>query len=156
MPFEKGHKLAKGGKRPGAGRPSKAELIRRQAEYAGFSRAKAVVQRIIDKNAEKIGETYAALAAGTVVKRDGEAIKLKVDPATTRDAIGKILPPEPIQPPVVPIYINVNFRMRAGKDITPAPKEQIDDGRIKINIDRAFRPDTPAIDVTPEKEAEKE
>ena len=50
--FQKGHKLAKGGKRPGAGRPRKAELDAREAKLVVWEkeierREKALAQRYV-------------------------------------------------------------------------------------------------------------
>jgi hypothetical protein len=91
MKFEKGNKLAKGGRRnPPGGRPTKqAQEIKKLA--AEISRD------YIEKHIGPIMETYVALAAGKVVERkteDGQKIfELKVDPQTTRDAVNKFLPP---------------------------------------------------------------
>ncbi|MBI4490400.1 MAG: hypothetical protein HY694_15060 [Deltaproteobacteria bacterium] len=50
--FQKGHRLAKGGKRPGAGRPRKAELDAREAKLVVWEREierreKALAQRYV-------------------------------------------------------------------------------------------------------------
>lgn len=53
MPFEVGNKLAKGGKREGAGRKSKAEIIRLEQERQGFLAAAL-------KDGKKKGEHYSS------------------------------------------------------------------------------------------------
>jgi hypothetical protein len=89
-PFEKGHKLAKGGRRnPPGGRPTKEQQEIHKA-------AKEIAQEYIETHIKPLMETYIGLAAGKVVTRrtpKGEKkFKLSVDPSTTRDAVGKLLP----------------------------------------------------------------
>ena len=90
MKFEKGNTLAKGGKRPGAGRPKKgvAEVKKAAAEIA---------REYIEKHVRPIIETYVALAAGKVVERRTPEGKkefvLDVNPRVTIDAMDKLLPP---------------------------------------------------------------
>jgi len=87
--FEKGNTLAKGGKRPGAGRPKKgvAEVKKAAAEIA---------REYIEKHVRPIIETYVALAAGKVIERRTPEGKkefvLDVNPRVTIDAIDKLLP----------------------------------------------------------------
>ncbi|MCH8054658.1 MAG: hypothetical protein IH857_00695 [Deltaproteobacteria bacterium] len=75
----------KGGKRKGAGRKSNEtrEINRIAAEIA---------RDYIENTVKQLMETYLGLAAGVVVKRNGKEFKLVVDPATTRDAVAKLLP----------------------------------------------------------------
>jgi hypothetical protein len=88
--FEKGHKLAKGGKRDGAGRKTNE---RKEAEKLVAD----IVREYTEKNLKPVLETYVGLAAGQVVEfktKKGKKIKfrLDVDPATTRHYIDKFLP----------------------------------------------------------------
>lgn len=73
MPFQPGHKLAKGGKRPGAGRPrlEAAEIKKTAAELA---------RAYLDKHGARVMETYIQLATKGL------------DPATTRHAVDKLIP----------------------------------------------------------------
>lgn len=134
--FEKGNNLAKGGKRPGAGRPTRAEV-------AALEKAKERIQKIVASNSDILAARYIRFTG--------------VDAPTCRHAVDKLWPTERQEgPPPVPIEINVNFQLKSQiseKDVTP--KEQIDDGRITINVDPTLRPDAPVIDVTSEQEAEK-
>ena len=90
MPFKKGHKLAIGGARRGAGRKSKQSLeVKKEAAI--------VAREYIEENLKPILETYLGLAAGTVVKKyddEGKEVELElhVDPPTTRHAVDKIFP----------------------------------------------------------------
>jgi hypothetical protein len=127
MAFEKGHKLAKGGKRPGAGRPSRAEV-------AALGKAKQRLQRIIASNSDILAARYLHFTG--------------VDPPTCRHAVDKLWPNEQQEGTVTVIEINTNINWPGRTD-----GEIVDDGRIKITIDPTLRPDTPAIDVTPEEEA---
>ena len=83
--FPKGHKYAKGGSRKGAGRKTNEtrEINRIAAEIA---------RDYIENTVKPLMETYLGLAAGVVVKRNGKEFTLVVDPATTRDAVAKLLP----------------------------------------------------------------
>jgi hypothetical protein len=90
MKFQKGHKLAKGGRRtPPGGRPTKQQQEIKKA-------AKEIAQGYIETHIKALMETYMGLAAGKVVRRrtpEGEkSFELSVDPSTTRDAVGKLLP----------------------------------------------------------------
>ncbi len=75
----------KGGTRKGAGRKTNEtrEINRKAAEIA---------RDYIESTVKALMETYLGLAAGVVVKRNGKEFKLVVDPATTRDAVAKLLP----------------------------------------------------------------
>lgn len=53
--FQKGHKLAKGGKRPGAGRPTKAELEAKEA-------ALTVWEKEIKRREEALAKRYVSRA----------------------------------------------------------------------------------------------
>lgn len=71
MTFPKGHKLAKGGKRPGAGRPSKAQLAaRKQVEERVWQKLEAAVDKVVKKYLQFAEE----------------------DPATCRHAVDKLIP----------------------------------------------------------------
>ena len=89
MRFEPGNKLAKGGKRKGAGRPPKyAPLIQQTASE--------IARAFIEQHVTPVLDTYLALAAGQVVERPTtngkKKFALSVDPATTRHYVDKILP----------------------------------------------------------------
>lgn len=73
MPFQKGHKLAKGGRREGAGRKRKEQIeLERTAQEMAVS--------ILERNAGRIMGTYVELAAS------GQ------DSATTRHAVDRLIP----------------------------------------------------------------
>jgi hypothetical protein len=80
-----------GGKKPGAGRP-KGDPVKKAAAQ--------IARDFIERSVIPIMETYLGLAAGQVVKRitetGEETFELKVDPATTRHAIDKLLPNEQV------------------------------------------------------------
>jgi len=84
--FQKGHKLAKGGKRnPPGGRPSKRKLeIHKEAGV--------IAREFIESHVDPILKTYLGLAAGRVVKTRKGKFRLLVDPPTTRHAVDKLLP----------------------------------------------------------------
>ena len=73
MPFEPGNQLAKGGKREGAGRPTKLEA---EAKETAAQRAR----KMLEDAYQPVFKTYVALAQG------GQ------DPTTTRHFVDKILP----------------------------------------------------------------
>jgi hypothetical protein len=90
MKFEKGNKFGKGGRNdPPGGRPT---LEQQEIKKA----AKEIAQEYIEKHVKPIMEAYLGLAAGKIVeKRTANGKKqfvLEVDPATVRDAVGKLLP----------------------------------------------------------------
>ena len=79
MKFEKGHKLAKGGKRnPPGGRPTKAQVAEKQAELRGLEKAKQILEEGLVADAEEIRDKYLELA--------------KTDPAHNRHAVDKLVP----------------------------------------------------------------
>jgi len=85
MPFQKGHKLAPGGKRPNAGRKGKTKLeIHKEAGV--------IAREFIESHVDPILKTYLGLAAGRVVKTRKGKFRLLVDPPTTRHAVDKLLP----------------------------------------------------------------
>lgn len=86
MPFQPGHKLAKGGARPGAGRPKKKDIEIRKA-------AAELAREFIEQHAEPVLNAYLGLATGEKVGRR----KFKIDPATTRHVVDKLLPDEQIK-----------------------------------------------------------
>jgi hypothetical protein len=88
MKFQKGHKFAKGGKRPGAGRPSKAQLAERES-------LRQAIEREREERAGVLAARYVEMA--------------QEDPATMRHLVDKVLPDEPTewaqQPPQI-TFIN--------------------------------------------------
>ncbi len=79
MKFQKGHKLAKGGRRtPPGGRPTKAQVVEREAEIRGLERAKAILEKEIGRQAKKIVEKYISFAMK--------------DPATMRHLVDRFQP----------------------------------------------------------------
>jgi hypothetical protein len=73
--FQKGHKFAKGGKREGAGRPTKEQA----AEKESFRQA---LERKREELAEELANAYYDMALGT---RD--------ETATMRHVVDKVIPP---------------------------------------------------------------
>src|SRR5690349_24250444 len=71
MPFQPGNKLARGGKRPGAGHPTKERVIARET-------LREAIERLRDERAAEISATYFGMAAS--------------DPATMRHLIDKAIP----------------------------------------------------------------
>ena len=71
-PFPKGNKLAKGGKRPGAGRPTNEAVAVKKL-------AADMMREYIEKHAQELIEKYVEIA--------------KEDPATLRHVIERYLPP---------------------------------------------------------------
>jgi len=108
MKFQQGHKFAKGGKRPGAGRPSTQELkeIKRAADKA---RAK------LEACFEAIADCYTGLAI------DGE------HEATTRHAMEKYVCPVEENEPTKPLIVHfIQFgsdqpAIRSAIDVSPTP-----------------------------------
>ena len=108
MKFQQGHKFAKGGKRPGAGRPSTRELkeIKRAADKA---RAK------LEACFEAIADCYTGLAI------DGE------HEATTRHAMEKYVCPVEENEPTKPLIVHfIQFgsdqpAIRSAIDVSPTP-----------------------------------
>jgi hypothetical protein len=95
MKFEKGNKLAKGGKRnPPGGRPTKEQQeIKKEAA--------TIAKEFIETHVQGFLDSYLDLGTGKVIERldkDGNVVKLvMIDPATVRHAIDKILPDEEMQ-----------------------------------------------------------
>src|SRR5262245_24590910 len=90
MKFEKGNRAAKGGRRnPPGGRPTNQHQEIKKA-------AKEIAQEYIEAHVKPLMETYMGLAAGKVVERrtakGKKKFELSVDPSTTRDAVGKLVP----------------------------------------------------------------
>jgi hypothetical protein len=80
MKFQKGNKLAKGGKRnPPGGRPTKEQQEIKKA-------AAEIAREFIETNVQKFLDSYIRLSTGKFI-----------DPATVRHAIDKILPDEQMQ-----------------------------------------------------------
>jgi len=108
MKFQQGHKFAKGGKRPGAGRPSTRELneIKRAAD-----RARAKLEACF----EAIADCYTGLAI------DGE------HEATTRHAMEKYVCPVEENEPTKPLIVHfIQFgsdqrAIRSAIDVSPTP-----------------------------------
>ena len=102
--FQKGHKLARGGKRANAGRPRKKDLEMKKA-------AQEIAREAIENHAHALLKTYLGLACGSVVERTTKkGIKkyiLSVDPATTRHAIDKLLPEIDPSKHVRPIAVQI-------------------------------------------------
>ena len=90
MKFQKGNKLSRGGiKGNKGGRPTKSEIeVRKQAEKIAYEWIASQVKPIM--------ETWLGLACGQVVERmtpEGKKkFELKVDPATVRHAVDKLVP----------------------------------------------------------------
>jgi hypothetical protein len=95
MKFEKGNKLAKGGKRnPPGGRPTKEQQeIKKEAAQ--------LAREFIETHVQKFLDSYLDLGTGKVIERldkDGKVVKLvMLDPATVRHAIDKILPDDQME-----------------------------------------------------------
>jgi hypothetical protein len=102
--FEPGNKLAKGGKRKGAGRPPKAA---EQIEQ----RAADIAREFIESNVKPVLNNYFRLANGWLETRYSENgteyDTFCYDGPTTRHFIDKVLPDEQIQPqaPVINVLI---------------------------------------------------
>ena len=85
MKFQKGHKLAKGGKRnPPGGRPTKVQqkVKRLVAE---------LTKKYLEDHLKSILDSYISLATG---QRVGNS-RRKLDPATCRHAVERFLGPAP-------------------------------------------------------------
>jgi hypothetical protein len=89
MKFQKGHKLAKGGKREGAGRPTKIQAEIKKA-------ATEIAREFIEEHIQGFLDSYLDLGTGKVIERldkEGNVVKLvMLDPATVRHAIDKLVP----------------------------------------------------------------
>lgn len=93
--FEKGHKLAKGGKREGAGRPSnqQKEIAKAAAEIA---------KDYIERSVKPVMLTYFQLAHGRIVNKwhEGKIVgqEFEADAATTRHFVDKLVPTSKQEP----------------------------------------------------------
>lgn len=110
MPFKLGPdpNRAKGGKRnPPGGRPTKEK-------QAAKKLAEEIAKDYIEKNIKPIMETYVGLASGEVIERMTAGGKkdffLSVDPATSRHAVDKLIPPETKLVTEGPISISVTIQ----------------------------------------------
>jgi hypothetical protein len=126
MKFQKGNKLAKGGKRnPPGGRPTKEQQEIKKA-------AAQIAKEFIETHVQKFLDSYLDLAAGKVIERldkDGNVVELvMLDPATVRHAIDKILPDEQMQhaQPVQIIF----------QDFARAARSQLSPKDIPITVSR--------------------
>jgi len=102
--FQPGHKLAKGGKREGAGRKRK--------DHEAVELAAAVVARkFIEANVKPVLDNYLKLAQGYTETRytaEGQAYQVFVpDGPTTRHFVDKLLPDEKHEPQ--PSTFNIAF-----------------------------------------------
>jgi hypothetical protein len=125
MPFKKGERLPnQGGKREGAGRPSKEQREIKKA-------AAEIAKEFIETHVQGFLDSYLDLGTGKVIEQKnkaGKTVKVKfipADPATVRHAIDKILPDEQMESAQQPRPITfINFAdIRPSrlppKDITP-------------------------------------
>ena len=104
MRFEKGNKLAKGGRRnPPGGRPTKEQQEIKKA-------AAEIARGFIETNVQKFLDSYIRLSTGKFI-----------DPATVRHAIDKILPDEQMQH-AQPLQIIFQDFARAARSQLP-PKD---------------------------------
>lgn len=103
-PFQRGNKLAHGGKRPGSGRKS----LHQQAITESVKlTAREIVRGELDKHVSKVMQTYIRLATS------GR------DPTTTRHAIDKIDPDEHVTAPTVTINFVMFNPSSSGNDARP-------------------------------------
>ena len=103
MRFQRGNKLAKGGVRPGSGRPRKEQVeIERTAEQ--------LAREMLERNCQRIMGTYVDLAVS------GQ------DSATTRHAVERIIPNEQIDAhrPIIINHIQFSNRDNPAIDVSPA------------------------------------
>ena len=91
MPFQKGHKLAKGGKREGAGRKTnKAKEIQQQAS--------AIAREYIESRVKPLMDSYFKLINGRIVRHYDKATgaliceEEVIDSAAVRHAVDTIVP----------------------------------------------------------------
>lgn len=91
MAFPKGHKFAKGGKRPGAGRPTRhdAEVKRLAGEMAKKYLETKYLKAALD--------VFGMLATGKGPNGGKLPKGLSIDPATVREFVSKFVPPAPRQ-----------------------------------------------------------
>src|SRR5262252_3461581 len=86
--FQKGNKLGKGGKRPGAGRPSKAQLAERES-------LRAAIERKREERAAALADKYLEMA--------------EEDPTTMRHLVDKVMPDLEETPPASPTITFIQF-----------------------------------------------
>ncbi len=84
MKFSKGNKAAKGGKRQGAGRPSR---LAQEAQRL----AADLVKKYLEDHLKPVLDAYVSSATG---KPCGK-VRCKLDPATTRHAVERFVGPAP-------------------------------------------------------------
>ena len=84
--FKKGDpRTGKGGKRKGAGRPTKEQIAEAKAELRGYQKASADLEEKIGKQTDEINNYYLALAKTDpatlrhLIDRFAEAAKQKID-----------------------------------------------------------------------------
>jgi hypothetical protein len=98
MQFEPGNQRGRGGRRPGAGRKKKSEVLAKQT-------AAAVVQKVIEANAGKLAQLYVERALG----EDGDRVLCH--------AIDKLLPEiEPAPPPERPLAVQIVIESAEARD----------------------------------------
>jgi hypothetical protein len=121
MKFQKGHKFAKGGKRPGAGRPSKAQLAERES-------LRQAIEREREERAGVLAARYVEMA--------------QEDPATMRHLVDKVLPdeqkesPQSIQITFLPFAVANNTRSQIPpKDVSVTVPRN--DCEVGLSPDRA-------------------
>jgi hypothetical protein len=109
MKFQQGHKFAKGGKRPGAGRPSKAQLAERES-------LRQAIEREREERASVLAARYVEMA--------------QEDPATMRHLVDKVMPDLHETPPapraITFIQFNNPSQLPAKEAVTieqPVPQE---------------------------------
>src|SRR5215510_14482469 len=88
MKFQQGHKFAKGGKRPGAGRPSKAQLAERET-------LRAAIERKREARANDLADKYFEMAM--------------TDPSTMRHLVDKVMPDVDETPPAPQAITFIQF-----------------------------------------------
>lgn len=104
--FEPGNKLAKGGKRAGAGRPPKAQQEIKKA-------AAQIARDYIERSVKPVMHTYFQLAHGRMVNKwhEGQIVgqEFEADAPTTRHFIDKLLPDEQNEPQAPHITVNIGL-----------------------------------------------
>ena len=70
MPFKKGNRLSKGGKRPGAGRPTKVALVAKKAELEIQEREMAIAKDVWEKEIAKKHKALAKRYVDRAMKND--------------------------------------------------------------------------------------
>jgi len=100
--FQKGNKLGKGGKRPGAGRPSNQEIAKRES-------LRQALERIREERASILSDKYFDMAME--------------DPATMRHVVDKVMPDLDATPPAPGIIQFIQFN--ADSPLLPAKETPI-------------------------------